>query len=64
MQKASLGTVVTAIASTLGAMHNYAQRLEQNGEKITEIDRTVFAQSRCESGYSPVNTEDTAGYQR
>jgi len=27
MQKASLGTVVTAIASTLGATHKYARRL-------------------------------------
>jgi len=54
MQKASLGTAETAIASMLGAMHKYARRLiffgkssRKKGEKNTEIDWTVFAQSRC-----------------
>jgi len=43
MQKASLGTVVTAIASTLGQCTNTSDDsfssgrvAEQNGEKITE----------------------------
>jgi len=51
----------------LGATHKYTRRLiffgksaEQNGEKIMEIDWTVFAQSLCAQQYKIGDFSDFA----